>query len=153
MFKTLARPASLVVVIPLAAMALAGCGESAEEKATAQVCSSTKEIRAQLSKLSDLSLSSKALEEIKDAAGVMKQEVGKIKESAPNLPSARKGEVEAAQKVLQTELIAAVATLASTVKSSGDAEAVLKQSEPQVKAAVAGLAASYKHAYEALKCS
>jgi hypothetical protein len=153
MFKTLARPAPLVVVIPLVAMALAGCGESAEEKATAQVCSSTKEIRAQLSKLSDLSLSSKALEEIKDAAGVMKKEAGKIKESVPNLPSARKGEVEAAQKVLQTELIAAATTLASTVKSSGDAEAVLKQSEPQVKAAVAGLAASYKQAYEALKCS
>jgi hypothetical protein len=152
MFKTL-RPAAFVVVIPLVAMALAGCGESAEEKATAQVCSATKEIRAQLSKLSELSLSSKALEEIKDAAAVMKTEVGKIKESAPNLPAARKGEVESAQRILQTELIAAAATLASTAKSSGDVEAVLRQSEPEVKAAVAGLAASYKHAYEALKCS
>ncbi len=153
MFKTLTGPVAFIAVIPLVAIALAGCGESAEEKATAQVCSSTKEIRAQLSKLSDLSLSSKALEEIKDAAGVMKQEAGKIKEAVPNLPSARKGEVEAAQKILQTELIAAAATLASTVKSSGHAEAVLRQSEPQVKAAVAGLAASYKLAYEALKCS
>jgi uncharacterized membrane protein len=154
MFKTLAGPAACIAVIPLVALALAGCGESAEEKATAQVCSSTKEIRAQLSKLSDLSISSKAPEEIKDAAGVMKQEAGKIKEAAPNLPSARKSEVESAQKILQTELIAAAATLASTVKSSsGHAEAVLKESEPQVKAAVAGLAASYKQAYEALKCS
>ncbi len=153
MFKTLARPAAFMAVISLVAVALAGCGESAEEKATAQVCSATKEIRAQLSKLSNLSLSAKALEEIKDAAGVMKKEVGKIKESAPNLPSARKGEVEAAQKVLQSELLAAAATLASTAKSSGDVEAVLAQSEPEVKAAVAGLATSYKQAYEALKCS
>ncbi len=153
MFKTLTGPVAFIAVIALVALALAGCGESAEEKATAQVCSATKEIRAQLSKLSDLSLSSKAPEEIKDAAGVMKQEAGKIKEAAPNLPSARKSEVESAQKVLQAGLIAAAATLASTVKSSGDVEAVLKQSEPQVKAAVVGLAASYKLAYEALKCS
>ena len=153
MFKTLTRPAAFIAVIPLVTLALAGCGESAEEKATAQVCSSTKEIRAQLSKLSDLSLSSKAPEEIKDAAGVMKTEAGKIKESVPNLPSARKSEVESAQNALQTQLIAAATTLASTAKSSGDIEAVLKQSEPQVKGAVAGLAASYKQAFEALKCS
>jgi len=117
------------------------------------VCSSTKEIRAQLAKLTGLSISAKAPEEIKDAAAVMKKEAGKIKESVPNLPSARRSEVESAQRTLQVELIAAAATLASTARSSGNVEAVLKQSEPEVKAAVAGLAASYKQAYEALKCS
>jgi hypothetical protein len=151
--KTLTRWAAFIAVIPVAALVLAGCGESAEEKATAQVCSSTKEIRAQLSKLSELSISSKAPEEIKDAAAVIQKEAGKVKESAPNLPSARKSEVESAQKALQSELIAAATALASSVKSSGDAQAVLKQSEPQVKAAVAGLAGSYRQAFEALKCS
>lgn len=60
--------------------------------------------------------------------------------------------MESAQKSLQTELIAAAATLASNA-ASGDIGAVLKESEPQVKAAVTGLAASYKQTYEALKCS
>jgi hypothetical protein len=152
-FKNLTSTTVLMAVIPLVAIGLAGCGESSEEKATAQVCSSTKEIRAQLSKLSGLSISSKAPEEIKDAAAVMKQEAGKIKESAPNLPAASKAEVETAQKALQSELLATAATLASGVISSGNAEAALKQSEPALKAAVAGLAASYKQAYEALKCT
>jgi hypothetical protein len=152
-FKNLTRPAAFIAVIPLVAIGLAGCGESAEEKATASVCSSTKAIQAQISKLSDLSISSKAPEEIKDAATVMEKEATKIKESTPNLPAASKAPVESAQKTLQAELAALATTLVSTAKASGSAEAVLKQAEPEVKAAIAGLGASYKQAYESLKCS
>jgi len=139
-----------MLLIPIG---LAACGESSEEKATAKVCSSTKEIQAQLSKLSSLSLSSKAPEEIKGAAEVMNKEAGKIKESTANLPAASKAPVEAAQKALQVELAALAKGLVSAAKSSGNIEAVLKQSEPAVKTAVAGLATSYKQAYESLKCS
>ena len=80
MFKTFSRPA-VVAAILLLPIGLAACGESSEEKATAQVCSSTKEIQAQLSKLSSLSISSTAPEEIKTAAEVMKKEAAKINES------------------------------------------------------------------------
>ena len=152
MFKTMNRPA-VVAVILLVPIGLAACGESSEEKATAQVCSSTKAIQAQLSKLSSLSISSKAPEEIKGAATVMEKEAAKIKESTANLPAASKAPVESAQTALKAELAALAKGLVSTAKSSGNIEAVLKQSEPAVKTAVAGLAASYKQAYESLKCS
>lgn len=152
MFKTCRRLAVLAAILPVP-IGLAACGESSEEKATAQVCSSTKEIQAQLSKLSSLSISSKAPEEIKDAAAVMGKEAGKIKESTANLPAASKAPVETAQKALQAELAGLAKIGVSTAKSSGNIEAVLKQSEPEVKTAVAGLAASYKQAYESLKCS
>ncbi len=152
MFKTCRRLAVLAVILSVP-IGLAACGESSEEKATAQVCSSTKEIQAQLSKLSSLSVSSKAPEEIKDAAAVMGKEVGKIKESTANLPAASKAPVETAQKALQAELAGLAKILVSTAKSSGNIEAVLKQSEPEVKTAVVGLAVSYKQAYESLKCS
>jgi len=152
MFKTMNRPA-VVAVILLVPIGLAACGESSEEKATAQVCSSTKAIQAQLSKLSSLSISSKAPEEIKGAATVMEKEAAKIKESTANLPAASKAPVESAQTALKAELAALAKGLVSTAKSSGNIEAVLKQSEPAVKTAVAGLAASYKQAFESLKCS
>jgi hypothetical protein len=151
-FKTLNRPAVLAAIL-LVPIGLAGCGESSEEKATAQVCSSTKAIQAQLSKLSSLSLSSKAPEEVTAAASVMQTEAGKIKESTQNLPASTKAPVEAAQGALQVELAALAKGLVSAAKSPGSAEAVLKASEPAVKTAVAGLAASYKQAYESLKCS
>src|SRR5271165_5682724 len=96
-FKSFRSSAIAVAAILLVPMSLAACGASSEEKATAQVCSSTKEIRAQLAKLSSLSISSKAPEEIKDAAAVMQKEAAKIKESAPNLPASSKAPVEAAQ--------------------------------------------------------
>src|SRR5271165_4356849 len=104
MINTLNRPAVVVVAMLLVPIGLTACGESSEEKATAQVCSSTKEIRAQLSKLSSLSISSKAPEEIKDAAAVMQKEAAKIKESTANLPAASKAPVETAQRELQAEL-------------------------------------------------
>ena len=152
MFKIFNRPAVVAAVL-LVPIGLAACGESSEEKATAQVCSSTKEIQAQLSKLSSLSISSKAPEEIKDAAAVMEKEAAKIKESTANLPAASKAPVESAQTALKAELAALAKAVVSTAKSSGNIEAVLKQSEPAVKTAVAGLAASYKQAFESLKCS
>jgi len=151
-FKTCGRLAVLAAIL-LVPIGLTACGESSEEKATAQVCSSTKEIQAQLSKLSSLSISSKAPEEIKDAAAVMEKEAGKIKESTANLPAASKAPVETAQNALQVELTALAKTLVSTAKSSGNIETVLKESEPAVKTSVAGLAASYKQAFESLKCS
>ena len=149
---TSTKPAALMAMIALGAIGLAGCGESAEEKATAQVCSSTKEIQTQLSKLSNLTISSKAPEELQSAATAMQQSAGKIKESAANLPSSAKAPVETAQNTLKTELTALATGVISAAKSGG-AEAVLKQSAPEVKAAVAGLATSYKAAYESLKCS
>jgi len=152
MFKTFSRP-TVVAAILLLPIGLAACGESSEEKATAQVCSSTKEIQAQLSKLSSLSISSTAPEEIKTAAEVMKKEAAKINESVSDLPASSKSQVETAQKALEAELVALAKTAASTAKSSGNVEAVLKESAPAVKTAVAGLAASYKQAFESLKCS
>ncbi len=152
MFKIFNRWAVAAAVL-LVPVGLAACGESSEEKATAQVCSSTKEIQAQLSKLSSLSISSKAPEEIKEAAAVMEKEAAKLKESTPNLPAASKAPVESAQAALKSELVVLAQELVSTAKSSGNIEAALKQSEPAVKTAVAGLAASYKQAFESLKCS
>ena len=152
MFKIFNRPAALAAIL-IVPIGLAACGESSEEKATSQVCSSTKEIQAQLSKLSSLSISSKAPEEIKAAAAVMDKEAGKIKESTANLPASAKAPVEAAQQALQAELVALAKGVVAAAKSSGGAEAVFKESEPAVKAAVAALAASYKQAFDSLKCS
>ncbi len=153
MFKSFTRPFAFSAVLVLIVIGLAGCGESAEEKATSQVCSSTKAIRAQISKLSELSLSSKALEEIKASASVMEKEADKIKEAAPNLPASSKSVVESAQTALKTELAGLATAVVSAAKSSQSVEAVLKQSAPAVKASVAALGASYKQAYETLKCS
>lgn len=152
MFKTVARPALFIAAGVLAPIGLAGCGESAQEKAVAQVCSSTKEIREQLTKVSSLTISSRAPEEIHAAAAVLNKEAEKVKKASPKLPAAPRTEVEYAQNVTQAELNPGLATLASAAKSPGGAEALIKQHEPEIKSLVAGLAARYKQADEALKC-
>ena len=142
--------AAAILLVPVG---LAACGESSEEKATAQVCSSTKEIRAQLSSLSSLSISSQAPEEIKTAAEVMKKEAAKINESVGDLPASSKSSGGNRTGGAQAELAALAKTVASTAKSSGNVEAVLRESAPALKTAVAGLGASYKQAYDSLECS
>ncbi len=152
MFKTFSRPA-VVAAILLLPIGLAACGESSEEKATAQVCSSTKEIQAQLSKLSSLSVSKQAPEEIKAAAEVMKKEAAKINESVSNLPASSKSQVETAQKALEAELATLAKTAASTAKSSGTSKPCSRNPSLRRRPRSPGLRASYKQAFESLKCS
>ncbi len=147
------RRIATVAVLLAGTLGLAACGESSEEKATAQVCSSTKEIQAQIAKLQTLPLSTSSVSEARVSFEAIDKSVGRIKEAAPNLEAARKEEVAAAEREFQTSLAPVAAKVASTALSSGDVEAELKQDEAPFKDALATLAADYKKIYQELKCS
>jgi hypothetical protein len=143
------RGAVLLCVLPLA---LAGCGESTSEKAAKSVCSSTKEITTQLQKLESLQISTNFPSEAKTSVEAIGSSIKKIKESAPNLDSARRQEIEAANSAFEHE-IAKITTDVISASTSSNLSAALKSAEPQIKASLTTLANSYKKAYEELKCS
>jgi hypothetical protein len=143
------RGALLLCVLPLA---LAGCGESSSEKAAKNVCSATKEINAQLQKLQSLPISTSFPSEAKTSVEAITSSIKKIDESAPNLESARKTEIDAANKAFQQE-IALITKDVISASSSSNLSAGLKSAEPQIKASLNKLATNYKKAYEELKCS
>jgi ribosomal protein S20 len=145
------RPAAIAVLLA-AALGTAACGESSSEKATKQVCSATSEIRTQLKKLETLPINSSFPTEAKASAEAIDKSIKKIDEAAPNLPTARKEEIDAANTAFKTELAAITKSVASAGKSS-NLEAALKSAEPQIKASLSRLATDYKKAFEALKCS
>ena len=143
------RGAVLLCVLPLA---LAGCGESTSEKAAKNVCSATKEINTQLLKLESLPISTSFPNEAKSSVEAITASIKKIRESAPNLESSRKQEVEAANSAFQRE----IATITKDVVVAGTSSnlgSALKSAEPQIKSSLNRLATSYKKAYEELKCS
>jgi hypothetical protein len=149
-FQVLRRPSAVVLlIVPLG---LAACGESSEEKADKQVCSAVSEIQTQIKKLETLPISSSFPTEAKTSVEAIDKSVAKIKEAAPNLSSARKEEINAANKAFQTEIATITASVVSAAKS-GNLEAALKGAEPRIKAALSKLSSDYKKAFEELKCS
>ncbi len=150
MLRLLSRPA-IIALVPAAALALSGCGESSQEKASAQVCSARAEISTQIDKLEHLTISTSLLTEAKTSIEAIGKSVTKIKEAEPNLEPAVKEQVEAGTKSFQLELASIGVSLASAAKA-GNIASALASAEPAVKAALSGLATSYKKAYSSLKC-
>ncbi len=151
MFKTFSKTLVLTSLF-VSVLGLAACGESSQEKATKQVCSATKEISAQIKKLETLPISSSFPTEAKTSVEAIDKSIKQIDEAAPNLPTASKEEINAADKAFETEIAAITASVVSASKSSNP-EAALKSAEPKIKASLSKLGADYKKAFEALKCS
>ena len=94
MFKSPRRSVAIVALL-FGALGLAACGESSQEKATGQVCSATSEINAQIKKLESLPISSNFPAEAKASVEAIDKSIKQINEAAPNLPTARKEEIDA----------------------------------------------------------
>src|SRR5580693_9244415 len=90
------RKVTAVVALLLAGLVLAGCGESSQEKAKAQVCSARSDIQKQVNKLSELTLSTSVLSQAKEGLDAIGSDLTKIKEAQPNLEPARKQQIETA---------------------------------------------------------
>lgn len=140
-----------VAVLLTSALGFAACGESSEEKATKKVCSATSEISAQLKKLQSLPISSSFPAEAKTSVESIGASVGKIREAAPDLGTARREEVNAANKAFQSEIVTITKSVASASTSS-NLQGALESAEPRIRASLNTLASSYKKAFEALKC-
>jgi hypothetical protein len=142
----------LIASLVISAVGLSACGESSEDKAAKQVCAATSEISSQISKLKALPLSSSFPSEVKTSTEAIATSLGKVKDAAPNLATARKEEVDAATKTFATELALLTASVVSAASSS-NLETALKSAEPKIKAALNQLSGAYKGAFEELKCS
>jgi len=151
MFKIPSRSIAVATLL-VGALGLTACGESSGEKATKQVCSATSEISAQIKKLETLPISSSFPTEAKASVEAIDKSIKQINEAAPNLPTASKEEINAADKAFETE-IAVISTSVASASKSSNLEAALKSAEPKIKASLSKLGADYKKAFEALKCS
>ena len=138
------RSASAIAVL-FSVLALAGCGESAQEKAQAQVCDARADISKQISTLSSLTLSTSSVTQAKTSLEAIASDLKKIKVAQANLDPARKEQVEAATNTFETQLSSIVSSFSSSLS--------LTNLETQVKAAVTQLTNSYKQTLAPISCS
>ena len=137
--------------LAVGALALAGCGESKEEKAKAEVCAARKSINEQVTKLQGLTLSSSSIEEAKSGLEKIGDEVRKIKDAQGDLAPARKQQVEAATAKFGEEL-KTVGTQFATTALSGGTSAALEAAKPKVKSALEALAGNFQEALGPVSC-
>jgi len=144
--------ALVAATLAMSAAGLVACGESAQEKAKAEVCAARKSISEQVTKLEGLTISTNTLTEAKTGFETIGKELTKIKNAQPNLEPARREQVEAATKTFQAQLSSLVSGIASSL-GSGSLSSALTNAEPKLKAALTQLGNDYKSALEPISCS
>lgn len=129
----------------VALLALAGCGESAQEKASKSVCAARADIKSRITNLQAITPSVATLPQIKAEASGIAEDLKKIKDAQGDLEPARKQKVQAATHTFEQQLKAVVSNLTSSFSVSAAAT--------QLEAALKQLVSSYKVALEPIECT
>jgi hypothetical protein len=144
MRATLIRSFAIVATL-LSAAALAACGESAEDKAKAQVCDARADISKQISTLTTLPISTSVLTEAKAGIETIGKDLKKIKDAQPDLQPGRKEQVEKATEAFGKQLNSTLSGVTSGLS--------LSNAGTQVKTALTQLGDSYTQTLAPINCS
>jgi ABC-type Fe3+-citrate transport system substrate-binding protein len=134
-----------IAVLLLGVLVLAGCGESSEEKATAQVCQARSDISKQVKMLGELTISTNLLTEGKTGLEAIGKDLTKIKEAQPNLAPARKEQIQTATDTFQSQVTSIVTGLVTNPS--------LSNAEKQIKSSLSQFGTSFEHALSPINCS
>jgi Tfp pilus assembly protein PilP len=138
------RSASAIALL-CSVLVFAACGESAQEKAKAQVCNARADISKQISTLRSLTLSTSSVTEAKTSLEAISADLTKIKDAQANLDPARKQQIETATHNFETQLTTIVNNLTSSLS--------LTNASGEVKSAVTQLTTSFKQTLAPVNCS
>jgi uncharacterized phage infection (PIP) family protein YhgE len=136
---------SIVVAALTAAVLLAGCGESKQDKATSQVCSARADIKKQVDTLSGMTASTITLNGVKSSLQGIGEGVTQIADAQGDLSSDRKDQVKQANSAFKSAVQSVSQTLLKSLSLSG--------AQQQLKTAAAQLQSSYKQALAPIDCS
>jgi phosphoglycerate-specific signal transduction histidine kinase len=133
----------LIALVP--ASALAGCGESEEEKATDQICSARDDIAKQLDELKGLTLTTATTSQVRENLQEIRDDLSTIGDARADLSGDQRAEVEQANDAFRSTMGEIAETVARTT-SFEDASA-------QLKSAFNDLATSYEETFGQIDCS
>jgi len=140
-----ARIALLLLVLAVPAVLLAGCGESDEEKAMAQVCEARDGIAEQVEQLRDLTLTTATTNQIRDGLTAIRDDLQSIADATGDLSDERRQDVEAANEAFKASVAATADDFGSSLSIEGAAA--------QLEQALRQLATSYRESFGQLDCS
>jgi uncharacterized protein HemX len=137
---------SLLLVAALAfAVTLAGCGQSAQDKAKSQVCSARADINKQLQYLKGLTITTATATGVQNSLKAIGSDLNKIKDAQPQLDSQRKQQVQSANQAFSATLQAVASNIGQNLSISN--------AGAQLKSAVGQLTHAYQTALAPISCS
>ena len=125
-------------------LGLAACGESEEEKAKKAVCNATADIKEDVTSLSNLTLSSGAVDQVQKSLQAIQSDVKTISDNVDELAGEFKSQVQQANESFSNAVDSVAGSLGSDLTLSG--------AESQIKTAVSSLGSAYTQAFASVKC-
>lgn len=130
----------------LAALLLAaGCGESAEDQAMADICSARDDISAQVDELAGLTVTTATTEKVRDGLQTIRDDLSTIADATRDLSDDRRQDVQAANDEFARVVRETLHEVGTTV-SVEDASAQIKSAAQQLKS-------RYRSTFGELDCS
>ena len=132
----------LTTIIPafVIALVIAGCGQSAADKASKDVCNARADIQKQVSELKSISPSDLSIDKIKTSLSAIRDDVTKIVDAQSKLSDKRKQGVEAANNEFKSQVSAVVAQVVASGSLTG--------AQDQVRNAITALGDAYTKALQ-----
>lgn len=135
---------SMILVLVAAALALAACGESTQDKAQTQVCDARADIQKQVSDLSSLTLATASVDGVQSKLKAIRSSLQKIADAQGDLNAERKQQVQAANQAFRTQLSSIVSGLGNNLS--------LATAATKLKDAASKLADSYRQTLGRVDC-
>jgi hypothetical protein len=126
-------------------LALAGCGESDEEKAKADVCDARAEIEKNVGELQDLTLGTATVDQVESNVNAIRDELAKMTDAQDQLDDTRKQQVQEATEAFKSQLDAIADDLGKSQS--------LENAAVQLKGDIANLATAYEESLAPIDCS
>jgi hypothetical protein len=135
----------LTLAFLVSAVALAGCGQSAQDKAKKQVCDARTEISKQVDYLKRLTLTTATVSGVENSVKSIGTSLKKVADAEPQLTSQRKQQAQAANAAFTSELQSLAANVGKNIS--------LTNAATTLKSAVQGLVDTYQKTLAPISCS
>jgi hypothetical protein len=135
----------LLIVLIASATALAGCGESKQDKAKSTVCDARADIRKQVDDLTSLTIATASVDGVKGNVQAIRDDLKKITDAQGTLSDDRRSQVQAANKAFTSQVTEIAKGLQSNLS--------LSQAGTQIRTAAKQLGDAYAQSLGKLDCS
>jgi uncharacterized lipoprotein YehR (DUF1307 family) len=140
------RHATIALVLTLVvALALAGCGQSKEDKAFASVCDARADINKQVDHLRSLTPATATLNDVQKSFTAITSDLGKIADAQGDLNGARKQQIQNANQQFKSQLSNIVSTVGRSLSA--------RDAKQQAQQALQQLATVYQQTLAPIDCS
>jgi two-component sensor histidine kinase len=125
-------------------LAVAGCGESDEDKAKGQICDARDDIQAQVSELQQLTLGTATTDKVKSHLNAIRDDITKIADARGELSDTQEQQLQKANDTFKSQLDNLIKNLGSSVS--------LQDAAAELKVNITDLAESYEKALSPIDC-